>query len=297
MKDDQTFCEFCGPKYEGKFYGKGKEYTVLRCPRCKLLWSQPLTDENYRRMNNTGYFGEEIYISKEKAQKERFRIQINKTLDIYKRYVNNDNIKILDVGSGLGFFLNVCSDLGIYSEGCDINKKAVDHANRMNNKTRLGTVDGHYNDNSFDMIFALNLIEHIPHPKKFVQECKRILKPHGLLIIETPIQESLFHIFARIGDFLTGFRMNNYGINTNGHIYKFCNRTFEEFSSLGFRPVHKEKIGSPLKEIYGKISYMSKRNRVTLKLFLPVLWTLAKITGMENRIFIVFRSTNNAEKK
>ncbi len=289
LKDNQKYCELCGQEYEGKFYSRGSNYTVLKCSKCDLLWADPLTDENYEKMINSDYFGEEIYLSKEKGQKERFRSQIEKVLKIYGNKVLKDEIKILDVGSGLGFFIDVCDEMKIYCEGCDINEKAVNYSNRERNKTRIGTVDGYYEDNSFDMIFALNLIEHIPHPKEFITQCARILKPGGLLVLETPIQESLFHVFARIGDYMTGYRMNNYGINTNGHIYKFCNRSFEKFKDLGFSIIHKEKIGSPLKEIFGKTTYMSNLNKILVRFIMPVVWFLAKIFGMENRAFVVFK--------
>lgn len=289
MKDSQKYCELCGKEFEGIFYGKGSNYTVLKCRQCHLLWADPLTDENYENIINSDYFGEEIYLSKEKGQKERFRSQIEKVLKIYENQVSRDEINILDIGSGLGFFIDVCENLNIYCEGCDINEKAVAYSNKKRNRTRLGTVDGYYEDSSFDMIFALNLIEHIPHPKEFILQCSRILKPGGLLILETPIQESLFHVFARLGDYITGYRMNNYGINTNGHIYKFCNRSFEKFKDMNFEIIHKEKIGSPLKEIYGKTAYMSKINKMFMRFIMPVVWLLAKILAMENRIFIVFK--------
>ncbi len=290
MKDEQKYCEFCGEGSKGEFYSRGSNYSVLRCGSCSLLWADPLTDENYQNMINSDYFGEKIYLSKERGQKERFRSQIEKVLRLYGSSVPENEIKILDIGSGLGFFLDVCGEMNLYCEGCDINEKAVNYSNRVKNRTRLGTADSYYDDNSFDIIFALNLIEHIPHPKEFISQCSRILKPGGLMILETPIQESLFHAFARLGDVLTGYRMNNYGINTNGHIYKFCGKTFRKFSDYGFEMIYKEKIGSPLKEIYGKTSYMSGKNKFFMKLLLPAVWLLARLLGMENRMFAVFRT-------
>ena len=290
MIQDQKYCEFCGKDQKGVFYSRGSNYTVLKCKNCGILWSDPLTNEDYEKLINSDYFGEDIYLSKEKNQKERFREQINKVIKLSDPALKKDKIRILDIGSGLGFFLDVCEEEGLDCEGCDINEKAVNYSNRNRNRARLGTADSFYTDRSFDIIFALNLIEHIPHPKEFVEQCRRILKPGGLLVLETPIQESLFHVFARIGDYLTGFRMNNYGINTNGHIYKFCGRTFDKVTEMGFEITHKEKIGSPLKEIMGKTTYMTAVNRMLMKIVLPVTWLSARLLNMENRIFIVMRT-------
>ena len=43
-----------------------------------------------------------------------------------------------------------------------------------------------YKDNSFDVIFSGELIEHTFDDLEFLKECKRILKPKGLIIITTP---------------------------------------------------------------------------------------------------------------
>ncbi len=137
MTDEQKYCEFCGKEYEGKFYSKGSNYTVLKCQNCDLLWSSPLINEEYENQINSDYFGEDIYLSKEKGQKERFRTQINKVLKLYDQAVEKKNIKILDIGSGLGFFLDVCEEEGLICEGCDINEKAVRYSNRNKNRTRL----------------------------------------------------------------------------------------------------------------------------------------------------------------
>jgi 2-polyprenyl-3-methyl-5-hydroxy-6-metoxy-1,4-benzoquinol methylase len=101
-------------------------------------------------------------------------------------------LRILDVGCGLGFLLDVCEAAGMHAEGCDINEKAVRHANRQTQRVRLGTWDDFYQDSTFDIVFALNVIEHLPHPRSFFCEVRRVLRAGGLFVLETPTQESLF---------------------------------------------------------------------------------------------------------
>ena len=44
-----------------------------------------------------------------------------------------------------------------------------------------------FEDNSFDSIIAIHLIEHLDNLISFMDECHRILRPSGELYIETPI--------------------------------------------------------------------------------------------------------------
>jgi SAM-dependent methyltransferase len=46
--------------------------------------------------------------------------------------------------------------------------------------------ENNFPDNSFDVILASHLIEHLNEPKKFVEETYRILKNNGYIFITTP---------------------------------------------------------------------------------------------------------------
>ncbi|MBD2667337.1 hypothetical protein B6N60_04729 [Richelia sinica FACHB-800] len=40
-----------------------------------------------------------------------------------------------------------------------------------------------YKDQQFDMVISNSLVHHLPHPLVFFQELKRVLKPHGAILI------------------------------------------------------------------------------------------------------------------
>lgn len=50
-----------------------------------------------------------------------------------------------------------------------------------------------FKDNSVDVVFAGEIIEHLFNPLKFVLEARRVLKPQGVFIITTPNLASLFN--------------------------------------------------------------------------------------------------------
>jgi hypothetical protein len=119
------------------------------------------------------------------------------------------------------------------------------------------------------------------------------LKKGGHLVLETPIQESLFHRLARLGYALSQGRLNFFGMDPGGHVYKFSKRTFDK--QKGFTPVYQRNIDSPFGEIWGKSSISSVDNRSLYRLSLPLAWTAARATRQENRLFIFLQKPSEAQ--
>lgn len=284
----QTHCDICGDYYKGDSYAARRDYRVLACKRCNLIWSSPLQYPATKTADDT-YWAEDTYLANAEEQKQRFREQVR--LFLKKSGIfDASGIRILEVGAGLGFFLDVCEEFGFAAEGCDISEKAIAYANRERNRVRLGTLDGFYKNNSFDALFAFNLIEHLPHPKEFLVEARRALKPGGILVLETPIQESLFHRVARGGYLLSKGRLNFLGIDPGGHIYKFSKKTFRRIcDDMGFESLYQKNISSPFGEIWGKSTNASFDNRHIYRSVLPLFFSVAKLTGQGNRAFLLLR--------
>lgn len=99
--------------------------------------------------------------------------------------------KILDVGCGLGLLLKVLNKRIDSCElyGVDINQKLLDEAVKNCPGARLIKANGEilpFIDNYFDIVFSLDLIEHLDSPEGHLTEIRRLLKPEGKLIICTP---------------------------------------------------------------------------------------------------------------
>jgi SAM-dependent methyltransferase len=290
----QESCDLCGvpgAHYGGGHYN-GAPYEILACPTCDLIWTNPLIyrgSENGDGAPSEEYWAAEVYLANAEPQKERFRKQLRAFLKA-TRPADVRVLRVLEVGSGLGFFIDVCAEFGIEAEGCDIEAPAVRYANRARARARLGTLDEFYEDASFDAVFAFNLIEHLPHPKEFFAAAHRVLKPGGALVLETPVRESLFHAVARAGARATGGRLNFYGLHPGGHIYKFSKRTFASLpASFSFERLRQRNINSPFDEIWGKSAIAMLEHRLLYRTALPALWVLGQVSGQGNRIFIMLR--------
>jgi SAM-dependent methyltransferase len=124
--------------------------------------------------------------------------------------------KLLDVGTGFGFFLVEMKKRGWEAEGVEISQKAMDYARDVFGLTILpGPLEkAGFPDNDFDAVTAFYVIEHLSHPMGFLRECYRILKPGGLLLLRYPhttpvknlleffgIKNRLYDLPAHLSDF------------------------------------------------------------------------------------------------
>jgi SAM-dependent methyltransferase len=102
------------------------------------------------------------------------------------------NGKALDIGCGNGKFIQAMNSLGWQFEGVEFNPVAVDACREAGLKVFNGDLQAAgYRGNSFDLITARHVIEHVPDPNNFMREITRILKKGGRLVIETPNSQAL----------------------------------------------------------------------------------------------------------
>ncbi|MFZ2525462.1 MAG: class I SAM-dependent methyltransferase [Candidatus Ferrigenium altingense] len=97
-----------------------------------------------------------------------------------------EKICLLDVGCSSGAFLHAAVKLGFRAEGVEPAPKAAATAQAAGLKVHQGLLqEAGYADGQFDAITLFEVIEHLQHPQDLLQECRRILRPGGILLIGT----------------------------------------------------------------------------------------------------------------
>jgi 2-polyprenyl-3-methyl-5-hydroxy-6-metoxy-1,4-benzoquinol methylase len=95
--------------------------------------------------------------------------------------------RLLDVGCSSGAFLMVARELGFDAEGVEISPEAAAAARRAGFRVHTGLLeDARYQDASFDAVALIELLEHLRDPRALLAECRRILRPGGVLMATTP---------------------------------------------------------------------------------------------------------------
>ena len=103
--------------------------------------------------------------------------------------------KVLDVGSGTGSNLRMLVEAGFRDvRGLDMSPAAAQFAKAKNlPPIEYGDVQRlPYEAETFDLLLATDVVEHVDDDAKAVQELARILRPGGHLLVTVPCFQSLW---------------------------------------------------------------------------------------------------------
>ena len=112
------------------------------------------------------------------------------------------DIEILDLGCGGGLTCEALSRLGANVSGIDFVKTnikvAKNHAlkSKLNINYILGDIEKIKIKKKFDLILALEVIEHLDNLQDFIKNLKKNLKPNGIIIFSTINKNQISNFFA-----------------------------------------------------------------------------------------------------
>ena len=100
-----------------------------------------------------------------------------------------EGLRILDVGTGTGFFAVLLARAGHHVEGIDLTPAMLDEARALAAQHGLNIIfremdaqELEYDDGSFDAVISRNLTWTLPEPERAYREWFRVLKPWGVLL-------------------------------------------------------------------------------------------------------------------
>lgn len=97
--------------------------------------------------------------------------------------------EVLEAGFGEGYGADLLADVATHVVGVDYDESAVAHV--RGRYPRVEVIQGNLAelplpDSSVDVVVNFQVIEHLWDQPQFVAECRRVLRPGGLLMMSTP---------------------------------------------------------------------------------------------------------------
>ena len=210
-------------------------------------------------------------------------------LKIINTYLNKhigdkSKVKILNVGCGTGGTLGTLEKYGNV-ENIDVSDDAINFMKKSGYKVKkVKGIELPYKDNTFDLIAAFDVLEHIEHDKDALREWMRVLKPGGFVIMTIPAHQWLWsqhdvslHHFRRYTTSEVKQKAKDSGLRPKKVSYAFA---FSLPMVVGFRVINRI-LG---RKVDAETSYVSIPKSIN-SLFTGLLAVEAKVHSVGSVIF------------
>lgn len=216
-----------------------REKRVFWCHACRLFFIDPFPHAASLRSSYddaVSEFQQKYFESFQDLRSKSFERGL-KTLSRLGRRGN-----LLDVGPGLGFFLDEARRKGWKVEGLELSEKMADHARQtLKLPIQVGTLESaSLKTDRYEVVTLWDVLEHLPDPKGTLLRIHTRLLPKGLVVIRTPVCDSLLpwvlDLLYRVslGKFRSGFEKL-----FQEHLFHFTEKGLRLLlERCGFHPIH-----------------------------------------------------------
>jgi SAM-dependent methyltransferase len=177
-------------------------FNVIECDKCDFKHIIPIpTPEELADVYKEDYYTKEkpLYLERMGEDLDWWNMVNSERYELFERHLGRARRRLLEVGSGPGFFLQKGMERGWEVRGIEPSEKAAEHARGLG----LDIVCDFLTDErakelgTFDVVYMHEVLEHIPDPEAMVRRAFSLLQPGGLCQIVVPNDYNPFQAILR----------------------------------------------------------------------------------------------------
>ena len=178
-------------KHNGKTIKKFGKYNVIDCRICKFIHIIPVpSDQELNSFYDNEFYQKtkSNYISKNENEMDYWDLVFDEKLVTIEKLISSKSKRILDIGSGPGFFLRRAKRRGWNVIGVEPSPLASNYANKQN----IPTIQKFFQEvtpseiGKFDAIHTFDVLEHVNNPIAVIEKAYSLLKKNGVIVVEVP---------------------------------------------------------------------------------------------------------------
>ena len=227
-RDDHIECTVCKDS-ESIIVLRKESLSLHKCLKCGTVFLGGYSDGFVQELYD--YYDKYTNLEKEDVFNPITTTRCQELLRWFSRF--GTGREVLDVGCGLGQFVEVANRSGWIAEGLEVSKGAVNFARRQGFPVQdQDFLSGEIEPDSFDLVTLFEVIEHVPNPAEFLHRAGEVVRPGGLVYLTTPN-------FASVDRFLLG---EDWKVIGSEHLSYFTPRTLKALvrNTIQFEILHFE---------------------------------------------------------
>jgi 2-polyprenyl-3-methyl-5-hydroxy-6-metoxy-1,4-benzoquinol methylase len=179
-----TGCPLCHLA-EGRigFYAARDNWKYYQCRRCGATFLAPLPDANALRT----YYNQTYSVPMERYVRSMERKALPILAELQRRIPGHG--KLLEIGCSYGCFLEKARRSGWDVSGIEIDSRASNYGREKFGLNILcGDLESEFHrlEPPYDAIVTFHVLEHVVEPMRFLNLCRELLRPDGVLLLKTP---------------------------------------------------------------------------------------------------------------
>ena len=219
-------CPICQTESD-RLVTEKNSWSYFRCSSCPLVFLYPQPSVPELATAYQDYLPESL--DQIQAWFRSLEEVIQKSADLIEERVKPG--RILDVGSGYGFFLQYMAERGWRGDGIEISQTGRNYCRDHFPGLRIESTplpDPSIPDSSYDAVTLFYVIEHLTDPLMVLREALRLLKPGGCLLLRWPHTTPIVRLLGPLSRLLDLY-------HTPYHLFDFSKPFIEEqLTNIGF---------------------------------------------------------------